>query len=304
MLFNKTKFEDLYNVIPNFNISGVSQSSNLKPNTISFSLNINKELIESLTSLNSVIIFVPVDSDLPNGCHEGNLIIECINPRYDYINTSRNTFEIKSNEYSSELFYVHPSAHIGNAVKLSPFTYIGANCVIEEECFISPGVKILEKVKIGRGTNIGSNTVIGGIGFGIERNNNKERQVISFGGVPLKMPHFGGVTIGEYCDIGALNTIVAGAIEPTILENNVMTDDHVHIAHNCKIRSGVAITACAEISGSVEVGEESWIGPNASIMQKIHIGPRSIIGLGAVVRKSIPQDSIAAGNPAKILNKK
>jgi UDP-3-O-[3-hydroxymyristoyl] glucosamine N-acyltransferase len=261
VFFNKTKFEDLYNVIPNFSITGVSQSSNLKPNTISFSLNINKELIESLTSLNSFIIFVPVDSDLPNGCHEGNLIIECINPRYDYINTSRYTFEIKSNEYSSELFYVHPSAHIGNAVKLSPFTYIGANCVIEEECFISPGVKILEKVKIGRGTNIGSN-------------------------------------------IGALNTIVAGAIEPTILENNVMTDDHVHIAHNCKIRSGVAITACAEISGSVEVGEESWVGPNASIMQKIHIGPRSIIGLGAVVRKSIPQESIAAGNPAKILNKK
>lgn len=303
MHFNIKKFEKLYGLSPNFDINGVSQSSNLKSNTIAFSLRIDEDLIISLKSLKSIIIFVPLKINLPDECYLDNLIIECINPRYDYIRTSRLVFEFKSFEYSPNLNYVDPSAKIGNSVILSPHTYIGADCVIEDDCFLSPGVKILDRVKIGKGTNIGSNTVIGGIGFGIERDNKKEREVISFGGTPLKMPHFGGVIIGKYCDIGALNTIVAGAIEPTIIENNVMTDDHVHIAHNCKIKKGAAITACAEISGSVEIGEESWIGPNASIMQKISIGPRSIIGLGAVVTRSIESDSIAAGNPAKILNK-
>ena len=303
MHFNIKKFEKLYGLSPNFDINGVSQSSNLKSNTIAFSLKIDEDLIISLKSLKSIIIFVPLKINLPDECYLDNLIIECINPRYDYIRTSRLVFEFKSFEYSPNLNYVDPSAKIGNSVILSPHTYIGADCVIEDDCFLSPGVKILDRVKIGKGTNIGSNTVIGGIGFGIERDNKKEREVISFGGTPLKMPHFGGVIIGKYCDIGALNTIVAGAIEPTIIENNVMTDDHVHIAHNCKIKKGAAITACAEISGSVEIGEESWIGPNASIMQKISIGPRSIIGLGAVVTRSIESDSIAAGNPAKILNK-
>ena len=303
MHFNIKKFEKLYGLSPNFDINGVSQSSNLKSNTIAFSLKIDEDLIISLKSLKSIIIFVPLKINLPDECYLDNLIIECINPRYDYIRTSRLVFEFKSFEYSPNLNYVDPSAKIGNSVILSPHTYIGADCVIEDDCFLSPGVKILDRVKIGKGTNIGSNTVIGGIGFGIERDNKKEREVISFGGTPLKMPHFGGVIIGKYCDIGALNTIVAGAIEPTIIENNVMTDDHVHIAHNCKIKKGAALTACAEISGSVEIGEESWIGPNASIMQKISIGPRSIIGLGAVVTRSIDSDSIAAGNPAKILNK-
>lgn len=303
MHFNIKKFEKLYGLSPNFDINGVSQSSNLKSNTIAFSLKIDEDLIISLKSLKSIIIFVPLKINLPDECYLDNLIIECINPRYDYIRTSRLVFEFKSFEYSPNLNYVDPSAKIGNSVILSPHTYIGADCVIEDDCFLSPGVKILDRVKIGKGTNIGSNTVIGGIGFGIERDNKKEREVISFGGTPLKMPHFGGVIIGKYCDIGALNTIVAGAIEPTIIENNVMTDDHVHIGHNCKIKKGAALTACAEISGSVEIGEESWIGPNASIMQKISIRPRSIIGLGAVVTKSTDSDSIVAGNPAKILNK-
>ena len=303
MHFNIKKFEKLYGLSPNFDINGVSQSSNLKSNTIAFSLKIDEDLIISLKSLKSIIIFVPLKINLPDECYLDNLIIECINPRYDYIRTSRLVFEFKSFEYSPNLNYVDPSAKIGNSVILSPHTYIGADCVIEDDCFLSPGVKILDRVKIGKGTNIGSNTVIGGIGFGIERDNKKEREVISFGGTPLKMPHFGGVIIGKYCDIGALNTIVAGAIEPTTIENNVMTDDHVHIGHNCKIKKGAAITACAEISGSVEIGEESWVGPNASIMQKISIGPRSIIGLGAVVTKSTDSDSIVAGNPAKILNK-
>ena len=48
------------------------------------------------------------------------------------------------------------------------------------------------------------------------------------------MKHYGGVIIGKNADIGALNT-TGGVIEPTILDNNVVTDDHVHIAHNCRI---------------------------------------------------------------------
>ena len=45
-----------------------------------------------------------------------------------------------------------------------------------------------------------------------------------------------------------LNTIACGVIEPTILDNNAVIDDHVHIAHNCRIESGVAITASVQLS--------------------------------------------------------
>ena len=197
--------------------------------------------------------------------------------------------------------YIHQSAKIHQSVIIEPFCFVGPNCIIEAGCYLHTGAKIIENVVIGRGTKLGPNSVIGMKGFGIERDNGKKREIIPFGGKPVKMPHFGGVKIGEGCDIGALNTICAGAIEPTLVGKDVMTDDHVHIGHNCKIEAGVAIAACAEISGSVKIEEECWIGPNVSVMQKVTIGRASTIGIGSVVLKSVPPKTVVAGNPARSL---
>ena len=114
---------------------------------------------------------------------------------------------------------------------------------------------------------------------------------------------FGGVFIDENCHIGALNTVVAGAIDPTYIGKNVQTDDHCHIAHNCIINEGVLIAASACIGGSVKVGQNSWIGLGSTLMQKIQVGRRNTIGLGASVLKSTEDDEVWAGNPAKLLKK-
>lgn len=303
MKFDSKVFFKLHAIQIDFTVSGVSQSSNLKSETICFALNIDKVVIDSLTSCKDVIMFVPIGSDLSDDCCTGNVVIECMNPRFEYIKTTRSVFSSAVQTFSRELSFIDPSAFIAPTAEVSPFCFVGPNCIIDDDCFLASGVRLIDAVHVGRGTRIGANTVIGGWGFSIERDNGKEREVIPFGGVPLKMPHFGGVMIGENCDIGALNTIAAGAIEPTLLEDHVMTDDHVHIAHNCVIKEGVAITACAEISGSVEIGKETWVGPNSSVMQKITIGSSSIIGIGTVLRKSVPCKTIVAGNPARILNK-
>ena len=304
MDFNLKRFEKICNIKPTFDVYGVSQSSNLKSNSIAFALKIDEELISALASIKHVIIFVPLETSMLSDCYKDNLIIECINPRLNYIKVAKTSFdEPFLFEDNHRLNYVHPSAKIGNSVKLSPFSYVGADCVIEDDCILFPGAIILDRVKIGKETRIGSGSTIGGKGYGFERDNGKVREAISFGGNPYRMPHFGGVIIGDNCEIGANTTVCAGAIEPTILEDFVMVDDHVHIAHNCKIRRGAAVVACAEVSGSVEVGEEAWISPNATVMQKVSIGARSVIGLGAVVLKSTPPESIIIGNPGKQLNK-
>ena len=303
MKFDSSIFFELHGIQIDFKVGGVSQSSRLKNHTICLALSIDKVLIDSLISSEEVIIFIPIGSDLPDDCCTGNVVIECMNPRFEYIKTTRCVFNSSGQTFRRELSFIDPSASIAPTAVVSPFCFIGPNCVIEDDCFLASGVRLIDSVDIGRGTRIGANTVIGGWGFSIERDNGRTRDVIPFGGTPLKMPHFGGVIIGEYCDIGALNTVASGAIEPTLLEDHVMTDDHVHIAHNCVIKEGVAITACAEISGSVEIGKETWVGPNSSLMQKIIIGSASIIGIGTVLRKSVPSKTIVAGNPARILDK-
>jgi acetyltransferase-like isoleucine patch superfamily enzyme len=51
----------------------------------------------------------------------------------------------------------------------------------------------------------------------------------------------------------------------------------------------------------VEVGEGALIGAGTFIMPNVRIGKGSVIGANSVVRKSVPDRCVAAGNPARIL---
>ncbi len=51
----------------------------------------------------------------------------------------------------------------------------------------------------------------------------------------------------------------------------------------------------------VKIGNNVWIGSNVTILPGVEIGEGAVIGAGSVVTKNVPQYSIAAGNPAKII---
>jgi acetyltransferase-like isoleucine patch superfamily enzyme len=51
----------------------------------------------------------------------------------------------------------------------------------------------------------------------------------------------------------------------------------------------------------IEIGDDSWLGANVVVMPNVKIGKACIIGAGAVVTKNIPDFSIAAGVPAKVI---
>lgn len=51
----------------------------------------------------------------------------------------------------------------------------------------------------------------------------------------------------------------------------------------------------------IEIGENVWIGMNAIILKGVKIGKNSVIGANSVVTKDIPENSIVAGNPARII---
>lgn len=304
MKFRKDRFYAIFQREPEFEIVGVCPATSLKDNCMTFNLYPDQDFYLNLSKRKSCIAFVTDNVPVPENFSEKHLIITCINPRFSYIRATSECM-IEEDEITgvSESSFIHPSVKMGVGVTVEPFAYVGPDCIIADNCKIKSGAKLIRNVNVGTNSCIGVNSVIGEKGFGIERDNGLKREVISFGGRPHKMPHFGGVVIGEYCDIGSLNTICAGAMRPTVIKDYVVTDDHVHVAHNCIIGEGTAIAACAEISGSVTVGNECWIGPNVSVMQKVKIGAKSTLGIGTVVLHSFEESSVLVGNPARDLNR-
>jgi maltose O-acetyltransferase len=53
----------------------------------------------------------------------------------------------------------------------------------------------------------------------------------------------------------------------------------------------------------VTIGERCWIGGHATICPGVTIGDRCVIGAGSVVTRDIPADSLAYGNPARVIRK-
>lgn len=56
-----------------------------------------------------------------------------------------------------------------------------------------------------------------------------------------------------------------------------------------------------EYGKPITIGDDVWVGGSVVICPGVSIGDRSIIGAGSVVTKDIPADSIAAGNPCRII---
>lgn len=51
----------------------------------------------------------------------------------------------------------------------------------------------------------------------------------------------------------------------------------------------------------IQVGENVWIGSRAVVLKGVTIGNNSVIGLGTIVRKSVPENCIVIGNPQQIV---
>lgn len=83
--------------------------------------------------------------------------------------------------------------------------------------------------------------------------------------------------------------------------NNVFLAPHVSI-----YTAGHPIDATMRNSGyeygiAVSIGNDCWIGGNTVIVPGVHIGNNCVIGAGSVVTKDIPDNSIACGNPCRVI---
>ena len=112
------------------------------------------------------------------------------------------------------------------------------------------------------------------------------------------------VVVGVNCYFG-LGAKILGAVKignnVTVGANAVILDSDCHSLNyldrgtendmrNCKCKP-------------IIIEDDVLIGTGSYILKGVHIGARSIIGAGSIVTSDIPADSIAAGNPARVIRK-
>ena len=137
-----------------------------------------------------------------------------------------------------------------------------------------------------------------------------------------------GFTTGQYCRIEAgyssngkcdTKTLIIGddvqindschiaSVQKVSIGNRVLIASKVYISdhdHGETILSDLMVPPALRplVTSPVLIDDDVWIGENVSILKGVAIGKRSVIGAGAVVTKSFPEDSVIVGNPGRRIN--
>jgi len=182
-----------------------------------------------------------------------------------------------------------PEATIEDPVFIGPNSHVGAS-VIGAGTRILGNAFIYDGVRIGRNVIIHPGCVIGGDGFGFERDET---------GRLHKFPHVGGVVIEDDVEIGAVTHVDRGTLGDTIIRRGAKVDNSCHVAHNVEIGEDSLIIAHAMLGGSTKIGDRSWVSPASVLRDGLTIGEDSFIGIGSLVVSDLPPGSRVMGAPAR-----
>lgn len=124
--------------------------------------------------------------------------------------------------------------------------------------------------------------------------------VLLSGELRIKFLRLYGIKIGTGCEINSTGF----STEPFLIE----IGDHVAIAagtvfitHDGSVRIIRDTLPEIDLFGRIVIGSNTFIGTNCLILPNTNVGSNCIIGAGSVIRGCIPDNSVAFGNPAKVV---
>ena len=184
----------------------------------------------------------------------------------------------------SPLAYVHPEAKLGDNNIIGPFCFIDKNTVLGDNNVLQ------NSVTINRGARIG--------------NNNEIFPGASLSTKPQDLKYKGEETICEIGDNKSIRefvTISRGTDSKgtTIVGNNNLLMENMHIAHDCVIGSNIIIGNSTKIAGEVVVDDNAILSAEVLCHQFCRIGGYVMIQGGSRFSQDIPPYIIAGKHPLK-----
>jgi UDP-3-O-[3-hydroxymyristoyl] glucosamine N-acyltransferase len=157
-------------------------------------------------------------------------------------------------------------------------------------------VSIFSDTHIGAGTIVEPHACIGQFGHGWEWGPDGRR---------WNMPQLGGTRIGRNCYVGASSVISRGALQDTILEDDVRVAENSLIGHNSHLKEGAFVANGVSMAGMTTIGRRCWLGTGCTLCNQVTLGDNITVGAGAVVAASFTEDNlILVGVPAKVMKTK
>jgi UDP-3-O-[3-hydroxymyristoyl] glucosamine N-acyltransferase len=184
--------------------------------------------------------------------------------------------------------HVAADARIGEDVEMGPGCSIGEGCEIGEGSRLVARVTLVTRVRLGKRVLVHPGAVLGADGFGLAMD----------AGHWLKVPQLGGVRIGDDCEIGANTCIDRGALDDTVLEEDVHLDNQIQIGHGVHIGAHTVMAGFVGVAGSARIGRYCLIGGGAGVVGHIEICDRVTVTARSVVTHSIHQPGeYSSGTP-------
>lgn len=109
--------------------------------------------------------------------------------------------------------------------------------------------------------------------------------------------------VAEDLDLGEGSVVCAHTVMTTgvRLGRHVLVDYGATVGHDAVIGAyGTLLPGC-RVSGRTRIGEEAMLGAGAIVIQELSVGRGTIVGAGSVVVKSLPENCIAYGVPARVV---
>ena len=174
---------------------------------------------------------------------------------------------------------------------------VGNGCLIEKSVrFEIPSrMFINNRVFIGENCWISAGSIRGEITFGDD----------SFIAHSCTLTAQGGsIQIGKHVHVSR-STYINGIGDIEIGDDTLIGPNVVMISGNHPFdRVDIPIRLQGVQKAKITIGKDVWLSANTTIVPGVTIGDGCVIGAGAVVTKDIPPYSIAAGVPARVVNKR
>ena len=123
-----------------------------------------------------------------------------------------------------------------------------------------------------------------------------------------------GAIIREQVEIGKNAVIMMGAIinigavigEGTMIDMGAVLGGRATVGKNCHIGAGAVLAGVIEPASATPVIIEDGVlvGANAVVIEGVHVGKNAVVAAGAVVVEDVPENTVVAGCPARVIKEK